>query len=71
MAKIPTKTISFPDEYAEEFNYLEKMKNASEYVRELVRKDRLAKESDPELLAKQVEELLLKMEELKQKNKTT
>lgn len=69
-----TKTISFPKGYIEEYEYLDKMKNSSEYMRELVRKDRIEKENerkkkenDPELLAKQVEELLLKIEELKQK----
>lgn len=65
-----TKSISFKEEYFAEYEYLNKMKGASEYVCELVKRDRLSKEEDIDLLDAQIEELFMRMEELKQKNKT-
>lgn len=65
-----TKSISFKEEYFAEYDYLDNMKGASEYVCELVKKDRLSKEENIDLLDAQIEELFTRMEELRQKNKT-
>ena len=62
-----TKSVSFKEEYFAEYEYLDNMKGASEYVCELVRKDRLSKEENMDLLDAQIELLLTRMEELRQK----
>ena len=68
--KAKTKPISFPEDFYEEYDYIDTMKNASEYVRNLIRKDRLEQEEDIEKLSKEASDLILKIELLKQKNKT-
>lgn len=64
-----TKSISFKEEYFAEYEYLDKMKGASEYVCELVRKDRISKEENIELIDAQIDKLLDKMKELNEKKK--
>ncbi|MGL6174911.1 MAG: hypothetical protein ACRC1P_09940 [Cellulosilyticaceae bacterium] len=66
MTKIGRKTIYFKEEYAEEYVYINKMKNASEYICELIKKDRLENDT-PIAWAKQVEELLMKIESSRNK----
>lgn len=63
-----TKTFSFREEYFPELDYLNSIKNASEYICELVRRD-LSDKNNPEELAKQVEVLLMKIEDQRQNKK--
>lgn len=46
MATIKTKTISFTEEYIEEYKHVIKQSNASRYVCELVRADMSNNDSD-------------------------
>lgn len=41
MGKIKVKSISFTEEYLKEYDFIQKMGNASRYICELIRKDRV------------------------------
>lgn len=66
MTQSRTRSISFTSEYEKEYEYFLSIPNRSKYVCELIRRDMETKNS-PEYLAKQVEMLLMQMENLKQK----
>lgn len=52
--KAKTKTISFTEKYKREYNYISSIRNASEYVCELIKKDLDSKDRSIE---KQIETL--------------
>lgn len=61
------KSISFTDEYKEEYEYVMSIKNASKYVCELIRNDMKSKEDDVALLRVQLVEMMSRLCELEQK----
>ena len=66
MRKSIPKTISFKEEYFEELDFLNKQQNSSKYICELIRKDMNARNT-PENIAKEISELLMQAEMLKEK----
>lgn len=61
------KSISFTDEYKDEYEYVMNMKNASRYICELIRNDMRSKESDVSILRAQAMELMNRLYDLEQK----